>query len=160
MLDKTETQERSTHDAIFVRPARPADAPAFTKWSLNTKDNLFDPDVAMYPTTVVWTAFNKKGPVAFMPVQRPLMLESLAINPQAGRLDVATALKELAQNAVTQAHAQGAGEIYFVCKDESTIEFAKRLAYKEMPYRIFRIKLKDLEAGNLEPEAGTHENTK
>jgi hypothetical protein len=135
---------------IFVRPARPADAPAFTKWSLETKQNLFDPDVVRYPSTVVWMAFNKKGPVAFLPIQRPLLLDALAINPDADAAEVGTALKELTQNAVTQAHALGAGEIYFLCKDESTMEFAKRHAYEEMPWKLFRIKLK-----NLEP---AHEN--
>ena len=135
-------------DLIFVRPVRPSDAPTFTRWSLETNGNLFDPDVAKYPSTTVWAAFNKKGTVAFLPVQRPLMLDSLAINPEADKGDVGMALKELTQNAVTQAHAQGAGEIYFLCKDESTMEIAKRHAYEEMPWRLFRIKLKNLEAGN------------
>jgi hypothetical protein len=133
---------------IFVRPVRNTDTAMFLDWSINTKDNLFDPDVAKYPTTTVFTAFNRSGPIVFAPVQRPLMIDALAINPHADAFDVGVALKEITQAVVTQAYIENRGEIYFLCKEDSTIEIAKRHAYEEMPWRLFRIKVSELEANN------------
>jgi|SRR5581483_2493869 len=130
---------------VFVRPAKPSDVEKFTEWSLNTENNLFDPEVVKFPTTFTLCAFNEQGPILFMPVQQPLMMESLAINPEADVMDVAVALKEITQAVVTQAFLKGAGEIYFACKDEDTIKFAQHQAFEEVPYRFFRIKLKELE---------------
>jgi len=98
-----------------------------------------------YPSTLVFTAFNSKGPIVFAPIQRPLMIDALAVNPQADGPDIVTALKEITQAAVKQAYDVGAGEIYFLCKDESTIEIAKRQGYEEMPWKLFRMKLSNLE---------------
>ena len=130
---------------IFVRPAREEDREQFIQWSLNTKNNLLDPDIIKYPTTLVWCAFDENGPIVYVPVQQPLFMESLAINPEASPALVAMALKELTQNLVTQAHLKGSGELYFLCADDETIEYAKRQAFTEMPHRIFRIKVSDLE---------------
>src|SRR5271157_4865392 len=130
---------------IFVRSAQPSDAEKFTEWSKNTPNNLFDQDVARYPTTTTRCAFDNAGPIVFVPVQRPLMLDALAINPKADPLSVALALKELTQDAVSSAYDEGRGEIYFFCHDDSTIEFAKKHAYEEMKVKVFRIKTNALE---------------
>lgn len=130
---------------IFVRPVRPEDRELFVKWSCETKNNLFDPDVIRYPTTFVFCAFDGDGPIAYCPVQSPLMMEALAVRPGAPPEKVALALKELTQAVVTQAHVKGSGEVYFLCRDEETISLAKRQAFEELPWRAFRIKLSDLE---------------
>lgn len=131
---------------VFVRPVTPADAELFTKWSLETKDNLFDPDVVRYPTTVVRCAFNTTGPLVYAPLQQPVFIEALAINPSNSPMDTAAALKALTQDAVSQAFIKGSGEVYFVCKEESTIALAVNHGYKEMPYKIYRMKLNELES--------------
>ena len=131
---------------IFVRPAREEDREQFIQWSLKTENNLLDPDVIKYPSTLVWCAFDENGPIVYVPVQQPLFMESLAINPEASPALVAMALKELTQNLVTQAYLRGSGELYFLCRDEATIKFAKKQAWKEQPWRVFKIKVKDLES--------------
>jgi hypothetical protein len=128
---------------VFVRPSEPKDASAFVQWSLNNP--FFDPAVMMYRKSTCHAAFNRDGVLAYMPIQRPLMIDSVAIRPGCSETEQAIALKELTQAAVTQAYIEGAGEIYFLGTNETTNEFAKKHAYEELPYRVYRIKLKDLE---------------
>jgi hypothetical protein len=130
---------------IFVRPVRPADTEKFLKWSRETKNNLFDAEVPLYTTTTTRCAFDHNGPIVFVPVQRPLMLDALAINPESDPLSVALALKELTQDAVSTAFNEGRGEVYFFCHDDRTIEFAQKHAYEEMKFKVYRIKLNDLQ---------------
>jgi len=130
---------------VYVRPSTPKDLPLFSKWLQGTKDNLFDPSVFTYKGTTAWCAYNQSGPIVFMPAQRPFMMESLAINPDASEIDVAVALRELFHAIVLQAHQAGEGEVYFGCSDEATIAFAIKHEFKEVPFRMFRVKLADLE---------------
>ena len=130
---------------IFVRQTRPEDAEAFVQYETGTPNNLFDSDAASYRTSFSLCAYDKRGPLVFVPVQQPFFMESLGIRPGLGEIDTAVALKELTQALVTQAHFSGVGEIYFLCKDESTIDYAKRQGFEELPWRMCRVKLKDLE---------------
>lgn len=137
---------------VYVRSWRKTDVPLFLTWSQNTEDNLFDPDVATYNTTVVRCAYDQDGPMVFMPVQQPLFMEHLAIRPGLSDTNTAVALKELTQDTVSQAHIKGSGEIYFLCKEPSTIAFAKHQLFEEVPWRLFRIKLKELETPRKESD--------
>ncbi len=129
---------------LFCRPARPEDSELFFKWSLETPNNGFDPEVAKYPSTVTWCVYDQQGPLAFMPVQRPLVMESVASRPGAEKIDIAMALKEFTQNCVTQAHITGAGEILFLGSEEGTNEMAANHLFEEAPYKVYRLKVKDL----------------
>ena len=140
---------------IFVRPAKPQDREVFIDWTVSTEDNIADLDVITYPSTYVRCAFNSNGPVAYLPIQRPLMLEGLASNPEADKIDVAMALKELVQDTVSQAYIQGSGEIYFLCGSESTKKFALAHGFEEIKLSVFRMKLSSLEKkdeSTLEPK--------
>lgn len=130
---------------IFIRPVRPADGDKFTAWTAGTKDNLFDVDPIAYRGTVIWCAYDETGPIVYAPVQKPAMMEALAINPEANPVDVAIALKELVQNIVTQCHIEGTGEIYFLCKEETTQRFAEKQAFERLPWNVYRIKVANLE---------------
>lgn len=130
---------------IFVRPARPSDAEKFKKWSQDTKQNLYDPDVALYPTTTTRCAFDNNGPIVFVPFQRPIMLDALAINPAADILSVALALKELTQDAVSSAYDEGRGEVYFFCAEPLTQEFCQKHGYTKMEVPVYRMKVSNLE---------------
>lgn len=133
---------------IYVRPVRPDDFEKFAKWSAETKDNLFDPDVIGYNGTFILCAFDQSGPLLYMPIQQPFFLESLAIRPGAKPGEVGLAMKEILQAAVTQAFVKQAGEIYFVCKDESTITISKdHFGFEEMPWRVLRLMTKNLTKG-------------
>jgi len=130
---------------IYVRGAYPHETQMFFDWSVeNTDKGKFDPEVARFKSSITWCAYDEDGPLVFQTIQRPLMLESLAPRPGATKEQIASAMKELTQNAVTQAHVMDSGELYFLGTDEETNEFAKNKIFEELPYRVFRCKLKDL----------------
>lgn len=130
---------------IFVRMIRPEESKMFIDWALeNSSANAFDPDVPAFPSSRTWCAFDSDGPVAFQTAQQPMMLESLAPRPGSSKLQIASALRELTQNAVTQASIIGIGEIYFLGSSDDTNKFAANHVFEEVPMKIFRLKLKDL----------------
>ena len=93
-----------------------------------------------------YIVFDAEGPVAYMPVQRPLVLDSLAPRPGLTRGQTAGALKEIFQFAVTKAHENGVGEILFFATDEATAEFAERQqVFHRVPYAVYRVKVAELE---------------
>jgi hypothetical protein len=130
---------------VFVRSVKPDEGKIFLDWVRENPVNEFDPDVALFPSSITWCAYDKDGPLAYQTVQRPLMLESLAPRPGATKQQVASALKELTQNAVTQAGLSGAGEIYFLGSDSATSEFATNHIFEEVKMKVYRVKIKDLE---------------
>ena len=130
---------------LYVRPARAEESQQFAEWSLANTKGEFDPAPATYPSTITWCVYDEYGPMAYMPIQCPLMLESLATRPGASKTEIALAIKELTQQAVTQAHIKGAGEIYFLGSDEGTDAMAANQIFEKLPYSVFRLRIKDLE---------------
>jgi hypothetical protein len=147
---------------IFVRPATEADALVFLDWAITNKDkNDFDPAAPLYPGSFTFCAYDEDGPLAFMPFQQPLAidgvtekrpvrenpiyLEGLATRPGISRQDMARALKELLQMAVTMCHIQGRGEIYFLGTDEETDALAANHLFEKLPYPVYRLRMSDLE---------------
>jgi len=129
---------------IFVRPAQTEEAQQFIDWANENPVNEFDPEVAKFPSSVTWVAYDQDGPVAFQTIQRPLVLESLAPRPGLSKLQTAQVLKEFTQNAVTQAHLQGAGEILFLGSDPVTDEFASNHIFERVYLPLYRVKIKDI----------------
>lgn len=80
-----------------------------------------------------------------MPLQRPFVMESLAPRPDATKHEISAALKEFTQNAVTQAHIQGAGEILFLGTDQGTDHLAENQIFEKLPYVVYRLRIKDLQ---------------
>lgn len=130
---------------IFVRPVRQNEAQMYFDWAMETPNNEFDQDVALFPSSRTWVAYDKEGPLGFQTIQRPLMLESLARRPGLSKLQQAAVLRELTQNAVTQAYAEGAGEIYFLGSDPETDEFASNWIFERVNLPLYRLKVKELE---------------
>lgn len=130
---------------LFIRPAQPEDSEKFLEWSRNTPNNGFDPEVARYPSTITWCVYDKSGPLAYMPMQCPLVMDSLASRPGASKSEIASALKELTQQFVTQAHIRGAGEILFLGTEEGTDHMAVNQIFEELPYKVYRLRIKDLQ---------------
>lgn len=130
---------------LFVRPAVAEDTEQFLEWSLANTKSEFDPAVAAYPSTITWCVYDEYGPLAYMPMQCPLMMESLAARPGTSDIEKARAMKELTQQFVTQAHIRGAGEIYYLSSDADTDRFAANQIFEELPYKIYRVRIKDLE---------------
>jgi len=133
---------------LYVRPARAEEADQFKEWSLANPKGNFDPAVAAYPSTITWCVYDEYGPIAYMPMQCPLMMESLAPRPGLSDIEKARAMKELTQQFVTQGHIQGAGEIYYLSSDPDTDKFATNQIFEELPYKIYRVRVRDLENGN------------
>lgn len=130
---------------VLTRKARPDEAHIFAKWTIANKVNYPDPDVLTYKNTYVRVAFDKDGPLVFMPVQRPIHMESLAIRPGATKGQVAAALRALFQDTINGCIENGSGEIYIVATEESIPKFAKKAGFEILPFKVLRIKIKDLE---------------
>lgn len=130
---------------VFVRPAKPGDETKFLDWSIENPDNGFDPQVVKTPSTMVLCAYDKTGVLAYQPVQQVFMMDSYAGRPGNTKLQTANALKELFQETVTQAHIKGINEIYYLGTEEGTDRMTTKHVFEELPYKIFRIKVSDLE---------------
>ena len=140
---------------VYVRPINPEEADIFLSWSIENADkSQFDPAVPFFKSSTTWCAYDSDGPLAYQTLQQPIMLESLAPRPGASKLQIAAALKELTQNAVTQASCRGSGEIYFLGTEADTDAFAASHIFEELPYRIFRCKIAELEGKNANYSEG------
>lgn len=128
---------------VFIRPARKEEGPQFFEWSKNVPG--FDPEIAYHPNTVTLAAFNKSKVIAYMPVQAPFFLETLALNPEATNIEAATAMAEFVKYLVSQCIFRGVPEIYFLGTDQLTDTFAVKHVFEEMPYKLYRVKVSDLE---------------
>lgn len=111
-------------EPIKIDKMKPSDIPEMADWmsGLSGRNNI-DSAIFGYPATDVLKASNGKG-VVYMPRQRVMFLESLAINPQAQASDVALALRALIQVSEYEARMSGHGEMYFLCSDKETKDYA------------------------------------
>lgn len=117
-------------EPIKVEKMQAADIAEMAEWmsKLSARNNI-DPDIFKYPATDVLKASNGQG-VIYMPRQRVMFLEALAINPQAQPTDVALALRALLQISEYEARAVGHGEMYFLCSDPETKRFAEHHGFR------------------------------
>jgi hypothetical protein len=129
---------------VYIRPIEPHEADIFIGWARENPTNEFDPAVALFPSSTTWCAYDSTGPLAYQTIQMPLMLESLAPRPGLFPIQTASCLKELTQNAVTQASCRGAGEIYFLGSNDETNQFAANHIFEEVPMKVYRLRLADL----------------
>lgn len=130
---------------IFCRPARPDESKTFHEWSANNPENGFDPEVARYPSTITWCVYDKSGVLGYMPMQRPIFFDSLAARPGLDKATIAMMLKELTQEAVTQAHITGAGEILFFGTEAGTDHMANNQLFERVEFPVYRLKIADLD---------------
>ena len=128
----------------YVRPIKENEGRLFLDWATENSHGEFDPQVPLFPSSTTWCAYDKDGPLVFQTIQRPLMLETLAPRPGATKEQVALAMKELTQNAITTAHVLGAGEIYYLGSDDGTDALATNHIFEELPYKVFRVKIREL----------------
>ena len=112
----------------------------FIDWVNSTANNLWDPTVLSYPTLRVIAAYNG-APVAFLPVQQTLMLESLAVSDKAELLDKAQAFRDLVKAAELHASGLNLREMYFICKDEAVLKIAEDHGFQRIEFPVVRMKL-------------------
>ena len=118
----------------------------FLDWAYKNPKNEFDQGILKYPTTEILTAFKERGDnVVHLPYQVAVVLESIAKNPSAPKNEVGLALKVLLHEIVSKARNAGINEIYFLATEESVAEFAAKHGFEELKWKVFRMKLSDLE---------------
>lgn len=135
-------------EPIRVEKMKADDLPEMSDWmsKLSHRNNI-DTAIFNYPATDVLKASNGKG-IMYMPRQRCTFLEALAINPEASPQECALAFRALLQVAEYEARVRGEGELYFLCSDAQTKEFARHHgcipvtpAEKETDMQLFERKL-------------------
>lgn len=117
------------------------------EWLKTTKDgDLFDYDLLRHESTFFLCAVKTDfGPIAYLPVQQPLMLESLAAKPGLGPRDTALALTRMVEYAIGEAFRRDAGELYFLTRDKETADFARRHRFTPLPdgLEVYRLNLRE-----------------
>lgn len=108
----------------------------------------FDPDVLDYRGTFTLAAGISGDIVAFLPVQRPLMMESVAFKPGISEELKALAMTRLAEHAIESCIGKKAGEVYFLCQEPDTKKFAERHHFSQvLGMDLMRFKAKEWERG-------------
>lgn len=120
---------------VIVRLGRNNDIEQFKAWLALSRDgHLFDADVLAHDSTFLLSAMRTvDGSLAHIPVQQPLMLESLAVKPGLGSELIAASLTRLTEYAIGEAYRRDVGEIYFLSRDADTLKFAERHHFRPLP---------------------------
>jgi hypothetical protein len=100
----------------------------------------FDARVLSYPSTSMLCSYNSH-PVGFLPIQKAVILESLAMDPNASDLMKSKAMSDLCKGAGLAASADGIREIYFMATDESMVKVAEKRRFERIKWPVFRVRL-------------------
>jgi hypothetical protein len=125
---------------LKIKLAGPDDAAALVEWLNATKGNLFDAAILKYPTLRTLCSYDGQ-PVAYLPTQRALFLESLAVNPTASLMERAQAFRDLVKASELLASSEGIRELYMLCADETVLKIAEGHGFERVPYPLVRMKL-------------------
>jgi hypothetical protein len=139
-------------ERLLVTIAGPEDVQRAVRAAMTTLDGeLLDLDIFEHESTFTLEAFRKGGKdgadtIAWCPIQQPLMMENLIFAPGLSRAETAQAIMRLAEHAVEEAYRRDAGEVYFLCRDPSTCDFAERYGFKNVaelatPLKCYRLNL-------------------
>ena len=100
---------------LKLRYARPDEAPKILEWLQSNPNNYFAKEILGYPSLRILCAYEEGGePVAYLPIHNVLMMESIALNPNASPLNVAQALRDLTKSCELIADAAGIREVMFL----------------------------------------------
>lgn len=122
-------------EQLKLKLAPPADA---LEWLEKVPE--FDKGIMGYPSLRMLCAYNGE-PVAYLPIQRVAMLESLALREGLDDLTAAQAMRDLVKGAEIVASSDGIREICFLGTDEAMVKIAKHQGFEELPWRLLRLKL-------------------
>jgi len=127
---------------LKLRYLTPEDQPQFLEWVNSTPNNLFDESILKYPTLRVICSYND-NPVAYLPTQQAIVLESLAVKPGASPMETGQAFRDLVKAAELLASSFGIKEIYFICKDPDVVKVAEHHGFEVLPkeWQVVRMKL-------------------
>ena len=134
-------------ERVLVRVANSLEQQQMLDWLRDTRDGeLFDHNVLDHESTFVLSAFRQSGRIAYLPVQQPLMMENLIFCPGLTERETALAIRHLADHTIEEAYRRGAGEVYFLCRDASTCQFAERHGFRDIAalgLKTYRLNLKE-----------------
>lgn len=122
---------------LKLRWATPEDTQAI-EWLEATPE--FDRNILSYPTTRVLCSYNSK-PVAYLPMQNVLMLETLAVDPGTDLLQAAQAARDLVKGAEVVASSNNMKEIYFLCTNDDVTTMATNHGFEVLEWKVARLKL-------------------
>jgi len=139
-------------ERLLVVIAGPDDVQRAIRAARETRDGeLLDLDIFEHDSTFTLEAFRKSkesgaDSIAWCPIQQPLMMENLIFTPGLSETETAQAIMRLAEHAVEEAYRRDVGEIYFLCRDESTMKFAERYGFVDVallptPLKCYRLNL-------------------
>lgn len=123
-----------------IKLAGPEDSATLIEWLNSTKGNLFDPAILKYPTLRTLCSYNGQ-PIAYMPTQRALFLESLAVSPDSSLMERAKSFRDLVKGAELLASSDNIREMYMVCEDENVLKVAEGHGFERIPWPILRMRL-------------------
>lgn len=120
---------------------RLVDVAQFLVWLLQGREkNALDLDILDYPTLRVYTAEADRK-VGYLPVHGSVILESLALNPEASAREKLEAVCAMTQHIERDALAAGVRELFYISSDDRTDESAVRqLGFEKVA--AYRKKLK------------------
>jgi|SRR6267154_3281520 len=126
---------------LKIRLAGVNDTEQLAEWLASTKGNFFDADIFKSPTLAALCSYNGDGPIAYLPAQNVLVLESLAVKPGAAPLDAGQSFRDLVKGMEILASMRGIKEMYLPCADERVLAVAENHGFERLPYPIARLKL-------------------
>lgn len=125
---------------IFARPFRKEDAQQFSEWAIgNAANSGLDAGVLGYPSTEIICAERGGNPVLYVPIQRCLVMESMAPNPQASDVELALALDRIVSTVVWKSRQEGNGEILFSPSEPRIRALALANGFKDYPMMRIRV---------------------
>jgi hypothetical protein len=127
---------------LKLKFAEPQDSAQVVNWLNACDGNEFDPGILKYPTLRVFCAYSEEGNEAYIPFHRVLMLESFAPRPGLERSLTAQAMRDFLKGVELVASMEGVREIYFLNADERVGAMAAANGCEEIPYKVYRMKLK------------------
>ena len=100
----------------------------------------FDSGVLSYPTTRMLCSYNSH-PIGFLPIQKAVVLESMALSPNSDEIVGAQAMRDLFKGAELCASSDGIREIYFLATDETMVKVAEKHNLEKLKWPVYRMRL-------------------
>lgn len=130
---------------ITARLAKPEEAATAVEWLKSTPENMFQPEVLGYESTMTLCVENG-SPLLYMPLQATFFMDAIGKRPGIRKRDMARALVELIAATKRLARAGKVSEIYFFCKERTVSAQAPHFGFevicedKERGVTLFRMK--------------------
>jgi hypothetical protein len=113
-----------------IRLAKPDEATQFTEWSLSTRQNGLDPDIANYPNLRTLTIELDGEPAIYVPIHPVLVIESVAVRPGLTPRQYITSLLQAKSTIEQIARGYGIAEIHTSSTYQPMIRTLARHGYE------------------------------